>query len=250
MLLNEKVVILLKDGTKFEWKIDKEEYILSDFVLTTTGEKEAIVQFPFEKAGSYQLLKIDYTVVSLNDIEYIDSNSDFAIQCSCSYELDNLSHNKAYYYQGEELKFITLPWIRSSQVSDNYADLSKVGEHTTTVKICNIEVMVKYKVDSEIDKVCLENKTIELNSNISLRDLNLFAYYKDCCYLGDLNNQKISSNNGESWSGEMRYINGVEVPFEYYNYEILEDLDTSSLGQKQAKIRLCDKEFLIDYEII
>lgn len=249
-LLNKKVVILLNDGTKFEWKIDKKEYILSDFDFSTTGEKEAIVQFPFEKAGSYQLLKINYTVVPLNDIEYIDSNSDFAIQCSCLYELDDLSHCKAYYYQGEELKFITLPWIRSPQVSDNYVDLSKVGEHTATIKICNIEVKVKYKVDSEIDKVCLENKTIELNSNMSLRDLNLYAYYKDCCYLGDLNNQKISSNNGESWSSERRYINGVEVPFEYYNYEILEDLDTSSLGQKQAKIRLCDKEFLIDYEIV
>lgn len=249
-LLNKKVVISLNDGTKFEWEIDKKEYILSDFDLSTTGEKEAIVQFPFEKAGSYQLLKINYTVISLNDIEYIDSDSDFAIQCSCSYKLYDLSFNKAYYYQGEELKFITLPWVSSFQVSDNYVDLSKVGEHTTTVKICDIEVKVKYKVDSEIDKVCLENETIELNSNVSLRDLTVYAYYKDSCYMGDLNNQKISGNNGESWSSERQYINGVEVPLQYYNYEILEDIDTTSLGIKQAKIKLCDIEFLINYEVV
>ena len=249
-LLNKKVVISLNDGTKFEWKIDKKEYILSDFDLSTKGEKEAIVQFPFEKAGSYQLLKIKYTVISLNDIEYIDFNSNFPIQCSCSYKLDDLRFCKTYYYQGEELKSITLPWISSSQVSNNYVDLSKVGEHTTTFKICGIEVKVKYKVDSEIDKIVLKNETIELNSNVSLRDLTLYAYYKDSYYVGDLNNQAISDNNGKSWSSEGQYINGVNVPLEYYKYEILEDIDTTSLGVKQAKIKLCDIEFLINYEVV
>lgn len=68
--------------------------------------------------------------------------------------------------------------------------------------------------------------------------------------MGDLNNQAISDNNGESWSSEGQYINGINVPLEYYKYEILEDIDTTSLGIKQAKIKLCDIEFLINYEVV
>ena len=254
-LFNETITIMLENGRKFDFKIDDENYILSDFDFSTTGEKEAIIQYPYISLGRYELLKVKYSVFSLNDIEYIEMRENY-LQSSSYDVYPEYELKTVYYHYGEELKSCSMPY--SSKIPYFTLDLLNIGEKYTTIQICDIDIKIKYVVKTKITSVKLVNSKINLGEDVSLKTLDLYAYYDDTESVADLNGQRVgiyTFSDSILWKLPRIYIVSIKdviiKTFGYkFTYEILEDLDTSSLGQKQAKIRLCDKEFLIDYEVV
>lgn len=250
-LLNETVTIELENGRKFDWKIDKQDYIMSDFDLSTTGEKEAIVQFPFVSESSYYLLKIPYIVKSLEEIEYLSIENFTLLQCDETLKLSNIKLDFfAYYYDNKELKSIWFTArLNNFTNKEIRIDLSKIGKQSITVKMCDIDVKIKYNILA-IDKIVMSDE-IHIGDNISLEDATLIAGYEDTDTLVNINTKQIASSYSSTyWSDFEAYYSFACQNSNFFDYEIIEDIDTSSAGEKQAKIKLCGKEFGINYTIV
>ncbi len=250
-LLNEMVTIELENGRKFDWKIDKQDYIMSDFDLSITGKKEAIVQFPFVSEGSYYLLKIPYIVKSLEEIEYLSIESLSLLQCDENLTISNIKLDFfAYYYDNEELKpiWFTTRLNNFTNKSINI-DLSKTGKQSITAKICDVDVVIKYNILA-IEKIVMTDK-IHIGDSISLENATLIAEYEDTDTIVNINTLKCADSYSSSyWDSFSSYYKYSCDGSNYFDYEIIEEIDTSSAGEKQAKIKLCGKEFVINYTVV
>ena len=212
------------------------------------------MNFPYENNTSSKHLQIKYNVISLEEIEYLDSKSTF-YQCSYQQPITRQELNKktAYYYVDEVLKSIKLNLPSNLNLDNLYYDLSNAGENFVTVNIAGVDVNVKYFVN-EITNVYCEHYSDDVstyiiqNSSVSLRDLPLYALYDDGTR-ADINNQiwYIGDNNQPA---EDTRNNKEETSTIYFTYDILEDIDTRELGTHIARILLCGTEFEIEYNVV
>lgn len=146
-IIDEKLTITLENGRKFEWKIDEEHNIIADFQFERSGEFMALIRYPYS-SNDMDLLQIKYTIISLNDIDYIDYGIDLRLtEDGC--DLDSIPSTSTIYYTiNNEQKTMhgRYYWFGDNKP---HLDLSKPGQHEITVVIKNIEVPIKYIVVDE-----------------------------------------------------------------------------------------------------
>jgi len=254
-LSGQVIAITLENGRKFNWTLT-EEYITSDFDFETSGSKEVLVQFPFETTSGVKIFKIKYTVVSLSEFEYVTPAEFYSMRNNNGYLQSSNAPYFTYflgiYMENDEKKDLVFR-IPADDRKNIKLDFTTPGENVKSIKIKGVDVALRYSVDP-IQKVFINGKVV-LGSNVKLADVELLALYSDN-YCANLNTQAVGEWDGynDIFIRSILYYTIYEPTYgenpKQFEYEVIEELDCSSLGQKQAKIKICNTEFTIQYEVV